>query len=271
MSPVDGSPVQGSAPRKGVWPIERMRVALGNGLRPYLVSRFAHEVATPRSLKDWVRFAANCRMDFGPGPLGLHFSLQFSQVESEIVRFLELVSRERPRRVLEVGSLGGGTLFLFARVAAPDALLLGMDLPAHDGGGLPDWCATVYERGFASPGQRVRVVRGDSHREATRDHVKALLGGQPLDLLFIDGDHTYEGVKRDFELYAPLVRRGGLIGLHDIVQDEFHRRGVRTKGDAGEVFRFWDELKNDGTRRNGLLEIVEDPNEDGYGIGVVRA
>lgn len=263
--------MQGSAPPKGVWPIERMRVVLGSGLRPYLVSRFTREVARPRSLQDWVRFAANYRMDFGPGPLGLHFSLQFSQVESEIVRFLEMVSRETPQRVLEVGSLGGGTLFLFARVAAPDALLIGMDLPAHDGGGLPGWCATVYERGFASPGQRVRVVRGDSHSEATRERVKALLGGAPLDLLFIDGDHSYGGVKRDFELYAPLVRPGGIIGIHDIVRDEFHRRGVRTKGDAGEVFRFWDELKNGGSRRDGLLEIVEDPTEDGYGIGVVRA
>ena len=31
----------------------------------------------------------------------------------------------------------------------------------------------------------------------------------------IDGDHTYEGVKADFERYAPLVRRGGVIIFDD--------------------------------------------------------
>jgi hypothetical protein len=30
-----------------------------------------------------------------------------------------------------------------------------------------------------------------------------------VDFLFIDGDHTYEGVKKDFEMYSPLVRREG--------------------------------------------------------------
>jgi len=44
------------------------------------------------------------------------------------------------------------------------------------------------------------------------------LNGEPLDFLFIDGDHTYEGVKRDFEMYSPLVRNGGIIAFHDIVK-----------------------------------------------------
>jgi 2-keto-3-deoxy-L-rhamnonate aldolase RhmA len=39
--------------------------------------------------------------------------------------------------------------------------------------------------------------------------VKEVLGGQPLDYLFIDGDHTYEGVRKDFEMYGPLVRAAG--------------------------------------------------------------
>ena len=38
-----------------------------------------------------------------------------------------------------------------------------------------------------------------------------------LDVLFIDGDHTYEGVKADLNNYAPLVKSGGRIILHDVV------------------------------------------------------
>ena len=34
-------------------------------------------------------------------------------------------------------------------------------------------------------------------------------------LLFIDGDHEYEGVKKDIELYSPLLNKDGIIALHD--------------------------------------------------------
>jgi len=36
-----------------------------------------------------------------------------------------------------------------------------------------------------------------------------------IDLLFIDGDHSYEGVKKDFELYSKLVSEHGMILIHD--------------------------------------------------------
>ena len=36
-----------------------------------------------------------------------------------------------------------------------------------------------------------------------------------LDFLFIDGDHSYEGVKKDFELYSTIMSENGLITIHD--------------------------------------------------------
>ena len=41
------------------------------------------------------------------------------------------------------------------------------------------------------------------------------MGGE-IDALFIDADHAYESVERDFNIYAPLVRSGGIVGFHDI-------------------------------------------------------
>lgn len=38
---------------------------------------------------------------------------------------------------------------------------------------------------------------------------------KPIDLLFIDGDHSYEGVKADYENWAPYVKKGGFIAFHD--------------------------------------------------------
>lgn len=38
---------------------------------------------------------------------------------------------------------------------------------------------------------------------------------EPLDVLFIDGDHSYDGVKADFERHEPNVKKGGIILFHD--------------------------------------------------------
>ena len=37
----------------------------------------------------------------------------------------------------------------------------------------------------------------------------------PLDLVFIDGDHSYEHVKQDIELWLPKLRKGGILAGHD--------------------------------------------------------
>ncbi|MFN6069283.1 MAG: class I SAM-dependent methyltransferase, partial [Pseudanabaena sp.] len=68
--------------------------------------------------------------------------------------------------------------------------------------------------------------------------VKAkVLNGDKIDFLFIDGDHTYEGVRQDYEMYSPLVQKGGYIAFHDINDTERHRqRNVH-------VAEFWNELE----------------------------
>ena len=40
-----------------------------------------------------------------------------------------------------------------------------------------------------------------------------------IDLLFIDGDHSYEGVKKDFELYSTILSDNGIIIIHDTDSD----------------------------------------------------
>jgi hypothetical protein len=66
-------------------------------------------------------------------------------------------------------------------------------------------------------------------------------------------------------LYSPLVRSGGIIGLHDVNEDYATRHGVETPSISGEVPRFWHELKS----RCRTHELVADPAQDGFGIGVV--
>lgn len=57
-------------------------------------------------------------------------------------------------------------------------------------------------------------IFGDSQKVETRDALINKLNGRKIDLLFIDANHKYDFVKRDYELYGPLVRH--LVVLHDI-------------------------------------------------------
>ena len=70
---------------------------------------------------------------------------------------------------------------------------------------------------------RVRVLAGESHREVVRARTEIAAAGRAgghmssagVQLAFIDGDHTPEGVERDFRAVEPLLDSGGLIVLHD--------------------------------------------------------
>ncbi len=182
------------------------------------------------------------------------------QVREEIAELVKLVERLRPRTVLEIGTARGGTLFLWTRAAARDATIISIDLPGGlFGGGYPFLRSILYKN-LGKDKQRIILLRRDSHDRKTLGIVRDLLGNRLLDFLFIDGDHTYEGVKMDYEMYSPLVRPGGIIAFHDIVPGPEEL--------VGGVPRFWKELKEKIPKDN-YLEIVKDWNQGGYGISVL--
>ncbi|MBA2461055.1 MAG: class I SAM-dependent methyltransferase [Actinobacteria bacterium] len=185
------------------------------------------------------------------------------QVRSEILSLLRLLAEDPPLRIIEIGTAKGGTLFLLTRVASPDARIVSIDLPGGPfGGGYPARRATLY-KSFERGRQRVELVRARSDAPSTLAHVKAFFDGSPLDLLFIDGDHSYDGVKTDFDLYSPLVRTGGKIVFHDIVPPSLEE-GARNP--VGGVPRFWREVK---LRHPATREFVADWEQGGLGIGVL--
>ncbi|HMI99785.1 MAG TPA: class I SAM-dependent methyltransferase [Gaiellaceae bacterium] len=181
-----------------------------------------------------------------------------SQKLDEIVPLLERVERLRPQRVCEIGSSAGGTLYLLTRVSPDDAVIVSVD---H---ALPDYTRRARSR-MARGRQRVVGIEGDSHSEETKRRVIQAVEGEPLDFLFIDGDHSYEGVRADYELYAPLVRAGGMVALHDVNPDFRTSRGVETPSISGDVPHYWSELKE----RHRCEELIAEPGQDGYGIGIV--
>ena len=188
--------------------------------------------------------------------VGNHLFLAI-QVPSEQTALGEMLANLRPERALEIGTARGGTLLFLCKLASLRATIVSVDLPGgRFGGGYGKIRAWFYQH-FARRRQRLHLLQGDSHSTGMLNRVKAAFSGQPLDYLFIDGDHRYEGVKSDFEMYAPLVRSGGLIAFHDIVNGP--------AGNVGGVPRFWSEIK----AQYRHTEIIDNASQGGFGIGVL--
>lgn len=179
------------------------------------------------------------------------------QEPNEILELIEIVEKRAPSSVLEIGTANGGSLFLFCRAATDNATLVSIDLPAGiNGGGYPKWKTDLYQK-FAKPTQTLHLLRNDSHLESTKNQTATLAPGGSFDLIMIDADHSYEGVKSDFNLYSELVSEGGVIVLHDVIQNIFDP--------SIQVNRFWDEIK----KTHKTQEIIFNKDQGNMGIGIV--
>ena len=105
---------------------------------------------------------------------------------------------------------------------------------------------------------KIRLLVGDSHSEELVQLVENELDGELVDFLFIDGDHSEVGVAQDFEMYKKFVRKGGLIAFHDIVDNQ--------PLEMNQVQFFWKKIKDQYEH----YELIDDINQCGYGIGVIR-
>ncbi|MFQ3577991.1 MAG: class I SAM-dependent methyltransferase, partial [Verrucomicrobiia bacterium] len=156
------------------------------------------------------------------------------QISSEICGFIRDVAPRSPKVIVEIGTAMSGTNFLLGHCLPSVELILALDLQPRN-----QRLVKLFQR----PGLTRFFLRGPSAAPETLASVQKLLGGRTVDLLFIDGDHAYAGVKADFDAYWPLVTEGGVVAFHDIVPDHKTRYGQDTGNWAGDVPRFWQEIK----------------------------
>lgn len=118
--------------------------------------------------------------------------------------------------VLEIGSyLGASTSFLAAGMSHPGDRIYCIDTWGNNAmsEGERDTMADFLGN-TAHARERIETVRGWSHDPDVVGRVRER--APRLDLLFIDGDHSYEGALADWRLYSPLLAPGGFVAMHDI-------------------------------------------------------
>ncbi len=152
---------------------------------------------------------------------------QVMQVYEELLNLAYWLRGFAPVNILEIGTAAGATFFVLSRLATGKKATidirdarnnLHLAMFGHD------WC----------------FFHGDSQSEAMRHQVRAYC--ESFDLIFIDGDHRYAGVKKDFEAWRPLLSSRGVILFHDVDPDHAFKDGA-----GGEVWKFWQDL-DEGTK-----------------------
>jgi len=182
--------------------------------------------------------------------------LKPAQVEFEIQYVLKKIREKVINSYLEIGTWNGGTLFLISQSIKENATLISVDLPNGPFGGGYLWIRIPLFLSFKKKKQKIYLIRENSHNLATYDKVQNILCGKKVDLLFIDGDHSYNGVKQDFFMYSKFVKRDGLIIFHDI---------AKTTNIESNVTQFWNEIK----KNYSYEEIIQNKNQNWAGIGIL--
>ena len=183
------------------------------------------------------------------------YELYMPQEREEIEALAEFVYSIKPEIVVEIGTKFGGTFKIWCEVAP--GIKISVDLVEGIHGGVTRE-ATDKRNGMFKElyPNKCLFIEGNSHDNSTYNNLVDTLNGKQIDFLFVDGDHTYEGVKQDYEMYSPLVRKGGYIAFHDINDTQRHRdRNVY-------VGKLWNELEGEKIEFNN--------HSDWAGIGVIK-
>ena len=134
------------------------------------------------------------------------------------VPFLYSVTRDYPkglRTVVEIGTRGG---------ISTNALLYGLRDRGHSN-------AFLHSFDIADCSKVVKDETIKKNWKFTQGESKTVPWDKEIDVLLIDGDHSYSGVKADYEKWMPFVKEGGMILMHDVL---WAHKGV--------IKFFWDEV-----------------------------
>jgi predicted O-methyltransferase YrrM len=141
----------------------------------------------------------------------LGLSAPQTQTSAEERRCLGDHARGR-RRLAEIGVFQGVTTCVLKRAMHPDGLLLAIDPFVKGRLGVCLYEIIARREVGRVAGGRVRWIRARGAEAAT---LPAALPDERVDFIFIDGDHSWAGIRGDWEAWRDRIAAGGVVALRD--------------------------------------------------------
>ena len=202
------------------------------GKRTNLSQRFENVSALPAQVDNFedLCFLFSCtQLNMGIANLAL----------DEAAYLYKIIRKLNSANLVEIGRFKGGGTFLMAAAMDAGAHLCSYDIhikmkDCFDGEAMDKILCQVLEKYGLS--DSVDIIVGNSNQVD--------VGTEPVDLIFIDGDHSYEGVKRDFLHWYKSISSGGHLLFHDAARarafSSYHREVAKfvqeVERDFGEYF-----------------------------------
>jgi len=183
------------------------------------------------------------------------FAFGTIQNYKEIYQAVDFIVNQNISSFLEIGTNQGGTFYAWICASNP-GVRISVDLP-HGEFGTNNFDEKKRNSILSGYPGECYFISGSSQDKSNLMKVEEYLAGRMLDFLFIDGDHTEEGVTKDFLMYKHLVKKDGWIGFHDIKDSQFHH------SHNCFVDKLWKKLSGD------KLEYIDNSNGFG-GIGFIQ-
>src|ERR1700731_121849 len=123
--------------------------------------------------------------------------------------------------IVEIGSFKGKSTVAMASIAAHYSLGPVVSIDPHTAPSVTDPMLGGQDSSFNDFQASLRGAGVEEHVEAYRACSRDIAKGwnRPIRLLWIDGDHTYQGAKEDFDLFSPYLTDGAIVALHDTLHE----------------------------------------------------
>jgi len=170
------------------------------------------------------------------------------QDRNEFMPFCELMQKENVNSYLEIGSFYGGSIEFAAAYFPVGARIVSIDAILRD-----ELRSSLSE--LKRVGYDMHLIIGNSAEESCLAKAREL---GPYDAIFIDGDHSFAGVSKDWENYGPLAR---IVGFHDVASDN----PALMHGASA----LWNQIKPGYRHVEFISDATRARADGGFGIGVI--
>jgi len=176
-----------------------------------MILRAKGDPALKKISLDWINATAPYRYVY-------HFSwmgrpmIQFPQ---DILAMQEIIWQVKPDRIIETGIAHGGSLIFYAsmlELLGGGGQVLGIDIDIREHNRREIEKHPMFKR--------IQMIQGSSVDRKVVQKVYAWVGKREKVLVVLDSNHTHAHVRKEMELYSPLVKKGSYLVVFDTIIEE---------------------------------------------------